>query len=273
MDTTLTLLDGESDVPRSRFRQAVARLGRRVYYVWVIGAGSFSIIYASSLYLLLGGSRRDPTQFRRWNIRMARTLMAATGIRVKTHYRARLESGRPYIFIANHQSLLDIPVAALAVPCPFGFVAKIELAKIPFLGHAIKYSPSVFMDRSNPRASMASIHRAAESIRAGNSVIIYAEGGRSYQKAMSDFKKGAFLLAVEAGVPLVPLVVQNTYTIVNERIGEARRGIVHVIVGEPISLEGVRRKDLNQLMQQVKSIMQDELDAEFPDIPVPHSSA
>jgi 1-acyl-sn-glycerol-3-phosphate acyltransferase len=120
---------------------------------------------------------------------------------------------------------------------------------------------------------MASIDRAAESIRDGNSVIIFVEGGRSYQKAMSEFKKGAFVLAIKAGVPLVPLVSQDTYAVVNERTKEARKGTVHVIVGEPISLEGVRRKDLNQLMLNVRSIMQSELDSDFPENPVPHNQA
>jgi 1-acyl-sn-glycerol-3-phosphate acyltransferase len=194
-------------------------------------------------------------------------------LRVETHYKTKLDLSKPYIFVANHQSMIDIPIAALAVPCPFGFAAKIELAKIPFLGHAIKYSPSVFLDRSNPRAALASIKRAGESIRAGTSIIIYVEGGRSFQKTLGEFKKGAFLLAIEAGVPLVPLVIQDSCMLVNQRIGEARRGTAHVIVGEPISLEGVGRKDVKELMSRVKSVIQHELESDFPSMPVEHHNA
>lgn len=195
---------------------------------------------------------------------MAKTLFWATGIRVETHYRTKLDTSRPYIFISNHQSFLDIPLAALVIPCPYGYVAKVELARIPFLGFAIKYSPSVFIDRSNPRKSIMSMLKAADAIRGGTSVVLYPEGGRSYSRSLRPFKKGAFVLAIQAGVPIVPIIIKDAYRILNEKKKSATKGTVHVVVGEPISLDGLSRKDAPDLMNRVASIMRRELEPDLP---------
>ena len=238
-------------------------LSERLRCWWTLGSGAFAITLTTSLYLLSGGHRRDAAKFSRWVRRMADVLMMLTGLRIQVHHRADVTDLGPVIFVANHQSVLDIPFAAKAVPVPFGFVAKSELARVPFLGHAIRYSPSVFLDRSNPRESIASIRNAGASIRKGSSVIIYPEGSRSYSQELGPFKKGAFLLAIEAGVPLVPLVIHDSCKCLNERDGWGRRGTVHVTVGEPIELEGVGRGDLNALMHRVRSTMLAELKAGF----------
>lgn len=260
MDATIGVQEQRLKTDDADRSSTAGQIRHRLYFCWVIACGVFSIMYTSSCYLLTGGYRREHSIYRKWNVRMANILFRATGIRVETQYRCRLNPSGPYIFVSNHQSFLDIPVSALAVPCPFGFVAKAELARIPFLGQAIKYSPSVFMDRSNPRKSLESMQKAADAIKGGTSVIMFPEGGRSYQRALRPFKKGAFVLAIRAGVPLVPVVIKDAYRVLNEKKRFARRGTVHVVVGEPISLEGMSRKDIPDLMERVGTIMRRELD-------------
>lgn len=242
----------------------IVRIGNHAFFGWVIFCGFCSVAYSTSFYLLTGGPRRDHSVYRKWNVRMAKTLFRSTGIKVETRYLTRLDTSQPYIFISNHQSFLDIPIAALAIPCPYGYVAKIELARIPFLGSAIKYSPSVFVDRSNPRKAVESMLKAADAIRGGTSVVMYPEGGRSYCRTLRPFKKGAFVFAIQAGVPIVPIIIKDAYRILNEREKSATKGTVHVIVGKPISLDGLSRKDAPELMNRVASIMRRELEPETP---------
>jgi len=189
--------------------------------------------------------------FRWWTIIWARSIFTGIGISIACKQLRELDCDTSYVFVCNHQILLDIPLAALAIKCPFAFVSKAGLARIPFLGQAIRYSPSVFVDRSNPRRSFDSIKRAGNHIRNGTSVIIYPEGKRSYERAMQPFMKGAFLLALEAGVPIVPVTILDAYQVLNERKHLARPGVVHVVVGQPISLQGITRSELPALMEKV----------------------
>ncbi len=198
--------------------------------------------------------------FRWWSIFWGRSMFLGVGIRVKYHRKVDLDPSRTYVFASNHQNALDIPIAAIAVPCPFGYVAKAALERVPVLGLAIRFSPSVIVDQSHPRRSLASMQRAGRQIRQGLSVIIFPEGKRSYQRDLLPFKKGAFLLAMEAGVPIVPVTIVDAYRLFHEKRRLARPGIIHVVVGEPISLEGMTRRDIPELMDRLAREIQSELD-------------
>ncbi len=201
--------------------------------------------------------------FRWWTNFWARSIFAGIGIRIACKHLHELDCSASYVFVCNHQILLDIPLAALAIKCPFAYVSKAGLARVPFLGQAIRYSPSVFVDRSNPRRSYESIKRAGEQIRNGTSVIIYPEGARSYERALQPFMKGAFLLALEAGVSIVPVTILDAYDVLNERKHLARPGLVHVVVGKPIALCGTTRSELPALMEKVYRAIEDQFDMEW----------
>jgi len=236
------------------------KLKETLYFYWVIASGYFAITVTTTCYLITRGPVRGPEIYRRWNVRMAEILFFLTGIRVRVRYESDLKGLDPCIFVSNHQSVLDVPVSAIVVPFPFGFVAKKELEHIPFLGHAIRYSPSVFVDRSSPRRALESIRAAADEIRAGTSVIMFPEGGRSYSTRPGEFKRGAFLLAVEAGVPLVPVAILNASRVLNDDRRRGRPGTVCVSVGEPISVAGLDRKDIPELARKVELFITEELE-------------
>jgi 1-acyl-sn-glycerol-3-phosphate acyltransferase len=231
-------------------------LATRAFFVWAMLWATLMTIVSALGYVSSEFVLRRRSVFRKWSMFWARSMMAGTGIRLKYHRTERLDCSRSYVFVANHQIGLDIPLIALAVACPFGFVAKAELARIPFLGQAISYSPSVFVDRSNPRGTYESMRKAGENIRNGTSVIIFPEGARSYRREMGPFQKGAFLLALEAGVPIVPVTIIDAYEVVNEEKRMARPGVVHVVVGAPIPLEGMTRRDLPEVMETVRSAIE-----------------
>ncbi|GMQ81444.1 MAG: lysophospholipid acyltransferase family protein [Rhodothermia bacterium] len=216
-------------------------------------------VVSASGYLLSRFVVRHARIFRWWSIFWARSMFWGTGIRIEQRQRAHLDCDASYVFASNHQILLDIPLTALTISCPFGFVAKSDLVRIPFLGPALRNSPSVFVDPSNPRKSYESIKTAGEHIRSGTSVIIFPEGARTYQKELIPFQRGAFLLALEAGVPIVPVTILDAYRLFNEKTRLARPGIVRVVIGKPIPLAGLSRSDLPELMDRVK----DEIEGQF----------
>lgn len=183
-----------------------------------------------------------------------------SGYRVSTRLVSRIDEGQPHVFVSNHQTGLDIWTHLLGLPHPFGFVAKAELRRIPFIGTALRFSASLFVDRSTPRKAVASIHEAAERIRGGNSVLIYPEGRRTWSPKINELLKGAFQLAVQAGVPVVPTVLINAYELYDERFKVSKPGVVRLVIGSPIETEGLSRSDIPDLMARVREFMEAELE-------------
>lgn len=198
--------------------------------------------------------------FRSWSIFWARSMFVGMGFRVHPILRTELDPDQVYVFAANHQVALDIPAAGLAIPNTFGWVAKAELARTPILGHAIRASPSVFVDRSTARLAARSMQEAGARIRSGLSVIIFPEGERSYEQELQPFMRGAFMLAVEAGVPVVPVTILNAYRHFDEKRKLARPGTIEIAIGEPTSMEGMSRKQIPEIMERVRLAMQSEID-------------
>lgn len=203
----------------------------------------------------------DPSarNFKRCSGLWARVILRLSGIRVDVHDRARLDPEQPYVFVSNHQNLLDILALSAALPYPFGFVAKEELARVPFLGFAIRNSASVFIDRSDPRSAVNSLKKAGERIRSGNSVLLFAEGTRSFSDRLQPLKKGAFAVAVEAGVAMVPVVIRDAYRLMNEQQRLMKAGTIHITLGEPIPLNGKTRRDIPKLMRITRERLEAEL--------------
>lgn len=235
----------------------------RLFYIWAVVWGSLMTVIAATGYVISQLIVRRLGVFRWWSTFWARSIFVGIGVRIACKQLHELDCNASYVFVCNHQVLLDIPLTALAVKCPFAYVSKAGLARVPFLGQAIRYSPSVFVDRSNPRRSYESIKRAGEQIRNGTSVIIYPEGARSYERTMQPFMKGAFLLALEAGVPIVPITILDAYDVFNERKQLARPGVVHIVVGKPISLHGMTRSQLPVLMENVVRAIENQFDLEW----------
>lgn len=220
----------------------------RLHFLWFAVVAALWTIPISVFQLVTHQFQPTARNFKRTARAWGRVILTLSGLRVRVRDRSRIDSDRPCVFVSNHQNLLDILALSAALPYPFGFVAKAELARVPFLGLAIRNSASVFIDRSDPRSAVSSLREAGERIRGGNSVLMFVEGTRSRGPELQPLKKGAFAVAVEAGVPMVPVTIIDAY----KRMDEARRllrgGTIHIDIGEPISLEGMTRRDIPDLM-------------------------
>jgi 1-acyl-sn-glycerol-3-phosphate acyltransferase len=141
---------------------------------------------------------------------------------------------RPAIFIGNHASLFDPPLMISTLPCRPVFMAKRELARVPFLGWVIWLADFIFIDRGHRGAARRSLKQAALRIRAGQSIVAFPEGTRSRDGHLLPFKKGPFLLALEAGVPLVPFAIHGGVEILPKGTWRVHGGPYLIRVGAPL---------------------------------------
>ncbi|MEA2691224.1 MAG: 1-acyl-sn-glycerol-3-phosphate acyltransferase [Acidobacteriota bacterium] len=179
--------------------------------------------------------------------------LLAIAVTLEVEGRERVDFSRPHLFVANHQSWADIPALFVALKVPLLFMAKRELARVPFLGWYIQAMGMVFVERSARAAGAASVGQAAERLGHGWSVLSFPEGTRSRDGRVHTFKSAGFAAAIEAGVPVVPVALEGAGRIIppggSFRI---RPGRVRVVVGEPIPTAGLRRDDRAALGRQAE---------------------
>jgi 1-acyl-sn-glycerol-3-phosphate acyltransferase len=191
---------------------------------------------------------------RLWSI----LVMALSGVRVKVHNRERFADAAPRIFVANHVSWFDIP--ALASQLKRGkFVSKAEVFRVPIFGAAMKYAGMVPVDRQNRKAAFGAYSEATKRIQEGKSIVVYPEGTRGYDYPLRPFKKGPFVLAIDAGAPIVPVLIHGTREVLGKGSFLVRPGRVDVHLLEPISVEGMDYADRDRLAADVRSRIADAL--------------
>jgi 1-acyl-sn-glycerol-3-phosphate acyltransferase len=167
----------------------------------------------------------------------------------------------PRIFLPNHLSTLDIWVMVPVLPLTTRFVSKRTIFWIPVLGQAMAVAGFIPIDRQDRSSAIRSLSRATETIRGGASVILFPEGTRSRDGKLARFKRGAFHLALEAGVPVVPVAISGTFDVVKPRSIVVRPGRVAVTFLPPIDVAGYAG-DLEGLMAKVRSEIASRLPAE-----------
>lgn len=180
----------------------------------------------------------------------------AVGIKIRIHGKENLAGDAPRIFASNHVSWFDVPALARILP-RYKFVAKAELFKVPIFGKGMRAAGMIELQRENRKAAFGAYEVAAERIRAGNSVVVFPEGTRGHEYPLRPFKKGPFVLAIAAGVPIVPIVVHGTIEIMPKGSLWAHPGTIDVHLLEPVSTTGVDYDHREALMQAVRTRMAD----------------
>jgi len=165
----------------------------------------------------------------------------------------------PQIFMANHQSIYDILVLAGYLPVQFRWLAKKELFRIPFMGWHMSRGGYIKIDRANLRAAARSIIEAGRRIKSGVSVVIFPEGTRSLDGRLQPFKPGGFSIALEAGVPIIPIGIYGSKDIIRKGSLRVNRGSIGVSVGKPILVASYRKSEKKRLMEEVRRAIESEL--------------
>jgi 1-acyl-sn-glycerol-3-phosphate acyltransferase len=181
-----------------------------------------------------------------------RSILAASGIQVRVTGMENIDPAKSYIYMSNHQSNFDIPVLLAFLRVQFRWLAKEELFKIPFFGYAMQRVGYISINRSDRRSAFQSLKRAAEIIRGGVSVMIFPEGTRSLDGRIRPFKKGGFILALDAGVPIVPVVIRGTRSIMPKERLRIRSGRVTLEILAPIDTTAYARKNKDDLIAAVR---------------------
>lgn len=187
----------------------------------------------------------------------SRGILWASGTRVVPHGIEQVDWTRPHVLASNHISGYDIFALASALPGPFYFIGKKELDRIPFFGLAWRAAGHISVDRSNRARAIQSLSRAAQKIRReGGTVIIFPEGTRSRTGELLPFKKGAFALAREAGVPVIPVIVSGSDRIQPGGAMRVHPRPVHLHFGSPIDTTRDASETLDALTLRVRSRME-----------------
>lgn len=188
---------------------------------------------------------------RHWAVGMLRS----TGIRVQVIGRERLDPSRPCVYIANHASFVDIWAILAEIPGTIRFVYKKGMDWIPLMGIAMRAARHIPIDRHNRSRAFSMYDRAAGMVRGGLSAIVFAEGTRSRNGRLMPFKKGPFVLAIAAGVPVVPVFCENTYELMPRGSWSPRRGTVTLRIGEEIPTTGLTYEDRDRVAQETRAAL------------------
>ena len=228
----------------------------RAIRFWLTLVGSV-LYYATRV--LWAALRRVPYQpggiYDQVPVAWCRFMLRANGLTVGVQGAEHLAGLGPCVFVANHQSWVDVWAACTALPGPLRFVAKEELTRIPFFGPALRAAGHISIDRKDRTSAVAAYARAAEIVRQGVRAVIFAEGTRSRTGRLQPFKKGPFVLAILAQVPVVPVLIEGTFDILPKGAGCPRPGPITVHIGPPIATTGLRYEDRDALIARCRAAM------------------
>jgi 1-acyl-sn-glycerol-3-phosphate acyltransferase len=168
----------------------------------------------------------------------SRLILLTTGVHVEVTGLERLERNHAYVFVANHQSIYDIPIIFWSLPYQIRIIAKASLGRFPFLGWHLRRTGHMLVDRRHPDRA-AIFGRASKLMKQGLSLIVFPEGTRSRDGRVAPFKGGSFYLALGAGLPVVPIsIVGSRHVMLKGRLA-TYPGRVKLIVHEPIDTTGL----------------------------------
>lgn len=165
--------------------------------------------------------------------------------------------GRSVIYATNHASWFDIPATVAGIPDDIRIMLKRELTYVPIWGWALKYGPYIAVDRTSPKDALRGLEKAAEQIRSGASVLLFVEGTRTRDGKLQPFKRGAFVLALKSGVPIVPVTINHSFRILPKGSLKIRPTDIELVIEPPIDTSGFEGKEGEmELMKEVRKIIE-----------------
>jgi len=183
----------------------------------------------------------------------AQAMVKVTGSKVTVWGAENIPPDRAVLLVSNHQANFDIPLLLGYLEKPKGFIAKVELTKLPIISAWMKKIRCVFIDRKDIRKSLKAINEGIEILKNGHSMVIFPEGTRSRSSQMGEFKKGSLKMALKAEVPIIPVSINGSYKIMEQSSYLITPAEVKIIVGQPIYIEQLDEKEKNNLAELVRA--------------------
>jgi 1-acyl-sn-glycerol-3-phosphate acyltransferase len=204
------------------------------------------------IFSLLGASENSIHKVARtW----ATILLKISNVQVSVHGTEHISTEQPQIFMSNHQSDFDILIVLAYLPGQFRWIAKKELFRIPVFGKAMKNAGYIEIDRQNHERALQNLAEAARKIREGKSVMSFPEGTRTVDGTIKAFKKGMFHLALQAGVPIVPITIIGASEIMPKRSLQINPGRITMIIDRPIDVTAYSEDSRPELIERVRMVI------------------
>ena len=233
--------------------------GRLLYWWSLFVAGALLAVFAPPVLLVSWISRRRAWVYP-WALFGARTWLRLSGMKVRVRGLELIDPAQTCVFISNHRSYLDTATLFAYLGRRIGLIAKKELLKVPILGYGMSYVNIMAIDRTNRERAIKTMEAAADRIRSGISFGVFAEGTRAKPGQVLPFKKGAFYMAVQAGVPIVPVAIKNTDVLMGKGTGAARTGTIEMVLLAPVNTKGIASDlDVQRLVHRVQHSIAAEL--------------
>lgn len=180
-------------------------------------------------------------------------ILRTSGVGVDVEGLERLDPSRSYVFAANHQSIYDIPIVFASLPYQLRILSKDSIGRVPFLGWHLRWTGHVLVDRARPGAGV--VKKMARLVAQGHSLIVFPEGTRSVDGSVAHFKGGPFMIALLAGLPIVPITLVGSRHVMFRGEVTVRPGRVSLIVHDPIETAGVPRGAAREFATNVRDIV------------------
>lgn len=191
-------------------------------------------------------------------------ILGVSFTRTRLRGKENIEPGRSYIIISNHQSHFDILSLVTRLGIPYRWVIKQELRHIPLFGYALYASRNIFIDRSNQQSAIDSINQGIDRLPAGVGVLFFAEGTRSPDGRIQPFKKGGFIMAVQRGMPILPVTVNGSRKVLPKDSLFFSPGKIEVVVGPPIETSHYTMDNLDELITKTRSVIVENFNPDYP---------
>jgi 1-acyl-sn-glycerol-3-phosphate acyltransferase len=179
-------------------------------------------------------------------------MLAVSFVRTEIKNKAKILKGQSYVIISNHQSQYDILALVTTLGIQFRWFAKKEVLKIPIFGYALYASRNIFIDRSNTARAIESINKGMERLPRDASAMVFAEGTRSADGRIQEFKKGGFMVAIIRKIPILPVTVNGSRRILPKGRLVVKPGKIQVVVGDPIDTGGYTTDTVQELIDKTR---------------------
>ena len=238
---------------------------RRLHYWW-------SLFVAGALLGILG----PPILLFSWIVNKhdlvypwasfgARMWLRLSGVRIKVRGLELLDPKQTYVFVSNHRSYLDTAAIFVYTGRRIGVLAKKELLKVPVLGVGMGFVNVMAIDRTNRESAIRTTEAASKRIQSGVSFAVFVEGTRAKPGELLPFKKGAFYMARQAGVPVVPVAIKNSDVLMGKGTGEAKAGTIEMVLLPPVETVGISTdEDMNEFIAGIRAQIAAELEQDLP---------
>lgn len=190
----------------------------------------------------------------------ARLLSWAAPMKLVIEGKENIDKQQSYVIVSNHQSQFDILALYGWLGVDFKWVMKIELRKVPFLGLACEKLGHIYIDRSNTQAAVDSINKAKMKIKGGTSVLFFPEGSRSRDGKLRRFKKGAFKMALDLDIPVLPVTLSHTRDVLPSDTIDLYPGTARMVIHPPVGIEGFNDENLPELIDKVRKDIESKLE-------------